>query len=218
MSEQDLTTVEAVRRYVGGSALEQENEVLLAEMIRSVSSTIREETGRRFSTPRLLEAREFYVRAYEDRLYVDELFAPSDIVSVATPAGDVVVYEPMPERKRPPKGTWLLFGGTQMSLPPSGYPPDHANWFVKNFAGGSPNVFAPPGRVIVTATYGYVKVPDDIEWRARQTIKEWYELGVEHFGRQFDASQIRQIVPEALPSSVASALKPYKHPDLLVMS
>lgn len=217
MAQPDLTTPAALKRYLKlTETSDNAVDVLLAEMIRAASRLIRQVTGRRLSVPKETEAREFYVYGPQDRVYLDEVFVPGDIASVVSTTGETIIYEPIPE---PPesiaKGMWLHLGSAH-SLPLDAYPPDHADFFITELRDEYP-VRSIPGRLVVTAEWGYTEIPPEIEWQARMAVKSWYELGIEHFGRSFDAIEGRFIRPEVLPSSVMSALRAWERPDKTVV-
>lgn len=206
MPQEPLTEPEKARAYIGKK--NADDDTLIDDMIKAASSMIRDHTGRRFSTPPTVEARDYPVRGALDRLYVDEVFEPSQIVSVTAPDVTLspVSYEAVSTDYSLKKGLWLYFGGAA-NLPLGSYPPDHSDWFIREFSGGPPTEYFVPGVVRVTAEFGWEEIPAEIEFMTRTCVKYWYETQVAHFGRQFDAAEGRIIFPEHLPSSVLKGLE-----------
>lgn len=190
---------------------------IIYDACEAVSGMIREETDRLFSTPAQEESREFAVRGSIDRVYIDEVFGPSQVESVTTPVGDPVSYAAVSTDRAVKKGIWLYFG-RPANLPPSAYPADNSDWFIYEYSGGPPTEFFTPGVVRVTAEFGYEKVPAQISWLAGQAVKYWYETQVAHFGRQVDAAQGIVTYPEQLPSAVLKGLRPWVSPGKYVLS
>lgn len=214
MARPPLTDVENVKISLRSEDYEGVNDTLLGMMVEAASQTIREHTGRAFTSPKQANVeRTFYLPAEHDRLYLDEVLSDADVISVNSLGGEALVYDLEPDHVDPAqvKGTWLRFSDTY-ALPYSAFPQDHADWFIREPYRGGDLAYTIAGRIKVRGNWGWTQIPSAIEWQTRLTVKSWYELGVEHFGRQFDAVEGRFVRPEELPSSVIGALRGWQHP------
>lgn len=215
MAQPDLTTLEACKTFIGLEATDLEMDAQIDVLIKAASNKIRERLDRKFTSPVVTETREHYVREYQDRVYLDEVLLTLMITSVVTPEGVAIPYMVRPDHRAVVKGMWLhIVEGT---LPRSAYPADHAELFITEWRGTEP-VFSVPGKIMVTATYGWSSIPPDIELAARMAVKYWHETEIAHFGRTVDIAQGIVVTPEALPSTVTNMIREWKMPDVGVLS
>lgn len=63
--------------------------------------------------------------------------------------------------------------------------------------------------VVVTGTWGYATVPDDVAHWCKVTVNHWLKAEVTAFTRGFDVDAGRFTSPRALPDAVIDGLKPY---------
>jgi hypothetical protein len=63
--------------------------------------------------------------------------------------------------------------------------------------------------VVVTGTWGYAEVPDDVEHWCKVTVNHWLKAEVTAFTRGFDAEAGRFTSPRALPDAAIDGLRPY---------
>lgn len=215
MPEGNLTTPDFVRKHLQKRG--PEDDTIILDAIEAVSGMIREEADRRFTVPQVTETRELAVRGGTDRIYVDEVFRSSQIVSVTTISGEAISHAAVSTDRTKKKGIWLYFGGPA-NLPASAYPEDNSSWFIYEYSGGPPTEFFVPATVEVTAEFGYEEVPKDIQWLTAQAVKYWYETQIAHFGRQVDAAQGIVTYPEQLPSAVLKGLRPWVSPGKYVFA
>lgn len=184
---------------------------VLEYLIKAASQQIREHTRRRFTIANPLppETRMFLV--YRDRtVYLDEV---SSINSIVDKNSLAIEYETIPESNFPAKGEYMVVAEP---VNYSNLPPMHADLFTINLNGPYPADYRSwPMRVYVNGTWGYTKVPDVVEYQCARTVAQWYKGGVAEFTQTYalggGGTELFP-VPDALPTAVVRALKPWVKP------
>lgn len=206
MAQPELTTLPSLEDYLrvplGGTPAEN----VLTGLIQAASRSIRQHTGRRFTTPPTPEARKYMTYGYSD-VYVDEVFSEEDIASVVDSSGMAVSYEIDFGNEPDPHGATLQIKRASDSYGISGLPSQHVDNFVRELRPGWESAL--PAWVLVTGTFGYPQggIPAEIEFAANRCVATWWKENVAQYTDDAFISRGRVFPPEELPPVVVASLK-----------
>jgi hypothetical protein len=229
LAGRDLITPERVIRVLKlkPDSTSEEDRVAIARWVEAASSMIREETGREFDEV-VTEARTFHLYG-ANSIYLPELLDTASIQWVRDASGaelpqlDYTSYQstgygyeirqPVAEKL---KGCYLhLHVAGFPGYSGGSYPPEHLDWFVRNFEEGRPPGSIYGDRVAVMADWGYAQIPAHIAFQAERIVRTWY--------KQLDLFAETQAVEEfgepsgPLPSPILAALKSWKIKKVAVL-
>ena len=205
MAQPLLTTVPRVKEYLRANVGANGEEVL-HDFITAASERIREFTGRRFTSPRVTETREF--RAYGlGEVYVDEVFERADIISVTDKFGFPTPYDVDFGASPVKRGATLRPVSLGMRYGIQGLPGDHADHFIRELRGDAAHYL--PDTILVTGRFGYPEgqLPADIKFETMRCVATWWKEEVAHYTADAFISRGRFFPPDELPPIVMAGLR-----------
>lgn len=210
MALPDLTSVDRVKEYLRTNVGEHGTSVL-RDFVGTASRLIRRYTGRRFTSPRILETRVF--RPYGmGTVHIDEVFSTDDITAVVDENGVEVLYDLDFGTDPQPYGVDMQPQSLATRFGITGLPEQHCDNFIRELRG--PYVNSLPEKISVTATFGYGEdtegnplIPPDIEFAARRAVAIWWKEEVAHYTDDAFISRGRIFLPEELPPIVIATLR-----------
>lgn len=200
-----LADINQVKVLLGISSSDTGQDENLLFLIDAASDMIREHTGRAFTEARAPETRTLYPQGRRS-VYVDELFASTDITAVTDSNGNALTYNFRPDRRAGrTKGARLFFPDRQFDFDFLREAPEHSDHFVRNMHGYS--VEGQLDQVNITGTFGWGDdLPQEIRYIVARTVMVWYKGEIAHFASSFNLDQQTIVVPEKLPASVTGQL------------
>lgn len=215
-----LTTLPKVKNYLRAE-IGPGGETLLQDLIDVASREIRRHTRRRFEVPRVMESRTFRTYGFGS-VYVPEVEGASAITSVTDTSGLAVDYDmdDFSQRDAYPKGVKITLREPARApqLLSSGYiPADHANLFATEL-NSVPLGIRPgfPEKIVVTGTFGYERVPPEIEFQARRCVSIWWKEEAAHYTQDAGISRGRRFDFDDLPPLIIAALRDWVFEEVIV--
>lgn len=207
MAQPTLTTVPKVKAWLS-DPIDAKREIIIQDYVTTASRMIRQVTGRRFTSPRVTSVTREFPTYETDTVYVDEVFAASDIITVTDEHDLALPYEiDWDEDGGIVKGAEItvtpLGGSGDYGL--LGLPADHSDLFITEL-----NAYAirrHAKRIKVTGNFGYAAIPEDVEFAARRTVGVWFKEEVSRYTADAFISRGQVFEPDALPSIALSQLR-----------
>lgn len=200
-----LTTSSKVKTYLN-SPVGEADEAVIKDYVQIASRLVRSYCKRRFTSPKVTETRTY--RTYgRTSVYVDEVFASSDITSVTDDFGMSLAYELDFGSEGETKGAELTVVPYSMHYGVQGLPEDHRDHFIRNLHGSGTT--SNPKAIRVTATFGYAEgaIPREIEFATRRAAAMWFKEEIANYTEGAFISRGQQFVPEELPAIVIGMLE-----------
>ena len=191
MAATDLTSLDAVRRFIQKQTVDVNQDTVIGEMITHASGLIIRDTEREFrpktDTP---TARVFN---YPGGGLLD--LAPYDARTVTQ------------VRHSFDAATWATLGTEDWRLYP--YPPQdgvHTGLEINPISWSTSSARWRDRLIEVTGTWGWETVPTEAEMACKVTVAIWLRANVQAFSSTFNITEDRVERPEALPSQVKGML------------
>lgn len=187
----DLVTIEQVRAFVEPQGTTRD--ALLADFITRASRLTRSETRRRFTKPPFVGERRFYLQQSR-YIHTDDPVASIAYVRGEGPYSRTVDGEPV-----------SLYGVTDLDYraPDPEDPEQQLDPMIVLEQSYT-------GPVVVSASFGWTVIPEDVQQAVITAVGIWYERDVAHFTTTFELDERRVERPEALPSAARGMLDSYR--------
>lgn len=208
----DLTTLGAVTRSIRD--FPDSDEVKIAEWITAASDLIRDETGHEFRAP--AEVVTLTLPTYNgSRLYVPELMARADIVSVVDDYGTPRTFTWSQPHQHRNKGSYIIVKRLFDPRRADELPRDHADDFIRNLGPDyTPNPYG--NEITITAKLGYDQIPQAVNVHAETTVRRWY-YKIANFAHSVEREE-SGTPGQTLPPSVMSGLMSWRVPRRAVLT
>ncbi|MFP5372562.1 MAG: head-tail connector protein [Actinomycetes bacterium] len=192
----DLVSIDQVRAFVEPQG---DRDLLLGDFITRASRLVRSFTRRRFTVPPFVGERRFHLQAGR-YVYLDDPAAGIAYVrgegsGAGTLGASLVEGEP------------ASAVGSGVDLPYREPDPTDPEYLLR------PRLVldAPyTGPVVVSASFGWSRVPEDVQQAVLVTVGIWFERDVANTSTTFSLDERRTQSPEALPAQAKGILEPYR--------
>lgn len=210
---EDLTTLPFVKTVMQDESTDSDN--LYTQLIPVASSMVRAHTKRRFTKPKAVEERGFYLYQHGN-VYLDEAWSDGTF-TVVDSYGDELDFEVRPETFQPEKGVWLMFPSIQNNTWEF-VGDQYKDHFTRNMHGLAPfrDRRRRGERITVSTEWGYETYPEELQYQTARVIEQWVKGGLGEFTTSFAQGQpnagIPFEVPKMLPTVVQNALRDWMIP------
>ena len=205
MAQSEIITLSQLKEALGTPVSDTTKDIKLTQAIKSASSAIRTYLDRDFGTSVVTETRS-YVYDGSGVLEIDDCVSGS-ITSVVVAGRTVSTKEWLPQPyRRSPVVYWLLLAPAYGISPAMGF-----TWNLDTYYLYA-NPVAYTITVDVTADWGWVEIPEDIQQAAIYTAAAMAESPKPYVSQQYQSYSVQLPMPfnSAIPERAKALLDPYQ--------